>query len=379
MTRRGFYNLARRDHNTIIVVIGRDAPPISDWRRANESLHGLLDEHVPTDVWRRDEEEQQQEDDEQGSEEEEEEEDEDLDEEERRERVLARLTGPPPSRRRRRRRPPPPPPPPPPHQSSSSPSSRGPRPTPLSILEQSAPLCLSLAHHCKRHGWRCAWVSLTLRAASLDPSSNDAKLRCGEALLANGRASEAIEAFSAALDLDDELIEAIGGQAAALDALGRHDEAARLWARVRNAPLHSAPPQKGPRAQWYVVCARARVASGDLFGAEELLLSFLQSNDDADAQGEYASILELQYLSEVETEGPAASAVPQPPPRSEGRDKLSSAFDAWQAVLRLSPDDAKATARLALVEHELATLCADTREAKSYSTRRYHASRRPSL
>ena len=95
--------------------------------------------------------------------------------------------------------------------------------------------------------------------------------------------------------------------------------------------------EKAPRARWYVVCARARVASGDLFGAEELLLGFLQSNDDPDAQAEYASVLELQYLSEVESEGASASAVPQPPPSSEGRDKLASSFDAWQAVLRLAP------------------------------------------
>ena len=235
----------------------------------------------------------------------------------------------------------------------------------VALLERSAPLCLQLAAECRTRGWIGPWRALSLRAAELDPTSIEAKLRCGEALLRCADASAACEAFSAALVLDEDLHEAMGGQAVALDMLGRDEEAARLWSRVRRAPLHAAPPQKGPRARWHVAAARARVAAGDLSGAEDLLLAFLHHSDAIDAQIEYAAVLEVSYLAEVETTGPASAAVPQPPPSSEGRDKLASAFDAWQGVLRLSPDDSRAHVRLALVEHELAVLCSAEHEAKA--------------
>ena len=52
--------------------------------------------------------------------------------------------------------------------------------------------------------------------------------------------------------------------------------------------------------------------------------------------------------------GLLAVALPLPAASSTGRDRLSSAFDAWSLVLRQRPGDAHASVRLALVEAELA-------------------------
>ena len=224
----------------------------------------------------------------------------------------------------------------------------------LELLRTSAPLCLELAAVCRQRGWRAPWLALSVLATELDPVSIEAKLRSGEALLDSGKASEACEAFDAVLQLDEDKLEAVGGQALGLEMLGRGDEAKQLWARLRAAPMHAAPVHTAQRSRWHVACARARVAFGDCASAEDLLLSFLHRHDHVDAQSEYATVLELSYLFEVDMSGVAGAAVPQPPPSSEGRDKLSSAYDAWSTTLKLSPNDARATARLALVEHELA-------------------------
>ena len=114
-------------------------------------------------------------------------------------------------------------------------------------------------------GWRAPWLALSLRACELSPTSLDARLRCAEALLGCGRASEAIETYKAArlLDMpssvgDDGLLEAACGEAGALDALGRSEEASELWAKARRAPPHNAPPQPERLARWVVASARSR-------------------------------------------------------------------------------------------------------------------------
>ena len=70
--------------------------------------------------------------------------------------------------------------------------------------------------------------------------------------------------------------------------------------------------------------------------------------------GKEFGALERQYLAELPREGAAAHAVPMPPPSTDGREKLSSAHDAWSVCLRLAPTDARAMERLSLVEQELA-------------------------
>ena len=79
----------------------------------------------------------------------------------------------------------------------------------LALLERSAPLCLELAELCRTHNWRAPWLALCMRAATLDPASVEAKLRYGDALLANAKASEACEAFVSALEIDSELLLAV--------------------------------------------------------------------------------------------------------------------------------------------------------------------------
>ena len=167
-------------------------------------------------------------------------------------------------------------------------------------------------------------------AAELAPSSLDARLRCAEALLRCGRASEAREAFASARLLvldeqsaaDDGLLEAICGQARALDALGRGDEATAMWTRGLAAPVHAAPPQPEERARWFVAAARCRVAFGELAAAEELLMSLLASSDALDAQVELATVFEAQYAAETVTARSTLAAAPRPPPTTDGRDKL---------------------------------------------------------
>ena len=131
--------------------------------------------------------------------------------------------------------------------------------------QASAPLCLSLAAECRTRGWRGPWLAFSLKAADLDPTSLDARMRCAEALLGCGKASEACEAYEAArlLDVpssagDDGMLEAICGEAAALDQLKRADEASALWARARKAPQHNAPPQPSAKERWVVAVPHAR-------------------------------------------------------------------------------------------------------------------------
>ena len=196
---------------------------------------------------------------------------------------------------------------------------------PSASWDASPSICLRLAAECRARGWRGPWLTLSLRACELDPTSLDARLRCAEALLGCGKASEACEAYKAArlLDVpssagDDGLLEALCGEAVALDKLGRADEASALWARARRAPLHNAPPQLDRRARWIVASARSRVAFGDLVQAEDALVGFLTHHDSLEAQCEYASLLELCYLDEVPSEGPMVAAVVRshPPPQT---------------------------------------------------------------
>lgn len=143
--------------------------------------------------------------------------------------------------------------------------------------DASAELCLLLAAECKTRGWRGPWLATSLRAAELEPTSLDCRLRSAEALLGCGRPAEACEAFAAARLLDapssagdDGRLEAICGEAAAHDALGRKEEASVLWARARKANAAAAPPQLGARAKWIVAAARARLAFGELNAAEDV-------------------------------------------------------------------------------------------------------------
>ena len=222
-------------------------------------------------------------------------------------------------------------------------------------------------------GWRGPWLGLTLRAAELEPASLECRLRSAEALLACSRWGEAAEAFAAARVLDGDCLEAVCGEAAALDHIGRAGEATELWQRGRQATPHSAPPQSHGRSRWYVAAARARVAFGELTSAEDLLLVELGGDKRLNAlqhaliscQSEYAAVLELHYLADWPTEGTlAASALPLPPASSVGRDKLSSAYDAWSLVLRVQPGNARAAVRLALVDAELAAIASAESEAR---------------
>ena len=175
----------------------------------------------------------------------------------------------------------------------------------------------------------------------------------------SGRASEAREAFSAALLLDADCLEALCGEAAALDAMSAplpSERATALWLQARAVPTAAAPPQSSARDQWYVAASRARVALGEAAAAEELLLSRLSGRQQVAScvQAEYATVLEHHYLIDLPSNGLHTLAVPLPAASSSGRDRLSSAHDAWSLVLRAVPGDAHASTRLALVEAELA-------------------------
>ena len=97
----------------------------------------------------------------------------------------------------------------------------------------------------------------------------------------------------------------------------------------------------------------------------QLLANFLGRHDSFDAQCEYAALQELVYLDEMPFEGPQVAALPLPPNTTEGHHRLSAAYEGWCAALRLSPRDAGAAKRLALVEHELALNAQSESEASS--------------
>ena len=283
--------------------------------------------------------------------------------------------------------------------------------------DASAELCLLLAAECKTRGWRGPWLATSLRAAELEPTSLDCRLRSAEALLGCGRPAEACEAFAAARLLDapssagdDGRLEAICGEAAAHDALGRKEEASVLWARARGGQRRGRAAAAGRTRQvdrrcrsratgvWRAQRCRRRAPpphrrpgvklrsesfpSGSfavhtpdrsthlsdsflLVCTTQLLANFLGRHDSFDAQCEYAALQELVYLDEMPFEGPQVAALPLPPNTTEGHHRLSAAYEGWCAALRLSPRDAGAAKRLALVEHELALNAQSESEASS--------------
>lgn len=229
----------------------------------------------------------------------------------------------------------------------------------VASLQMAAPTCLRLAVLCSARGWRGFRLALSQQAVALMPQSYEARLEYAAALLECERASEALEAYTAAEPLyhtKGEAAEAISGKGAAAAALGRKEAAAATHAIAARLPATLAPPLGHARMRWISAVATSRMALGDLNGAEALLRDE-DVDTDASSAAVLAQVLTAQYCAEQHSAGLWAS-VPFNKPSMHAQELLEAARDASEVVLRNEPYSSTWSLHAALVDMELAA-CAN--------------------